>query len=110
MLLAEELIKNNLQYRRTRRKTWRNHEERDNLGIVDIINLAPQLRATFVTKRRNDGNIKKYRKQGRCRICYEGRPTIICSACENDEGLTHYFCDSQTGGNYFEIYVEDTHM
>ena len=57
MVLAEELIRNNLQYRRTQRKTWRNHEERDNLGIVDIINLAPQLRATFVTKRRNDGNI-----------------------------------------------------
>ena len=56
--LIEELVDNSLQQRQTRRRTHNIDEKRDNHGAAGMPNLSPQLRATVVTKRRNDGNMK----------------------------------------------------
>ena len=110
--LAEELIDNNLQQMRTRQRVQRNTEERMTASdsATDFINLVPQLRATPKKKRNRYGEAMDYCSQGRCRVCYKGRPTTICSACQDNDNVLHYFCDPRTGRNCFEIHVEDVHM
>lgn len=111
--LAEELIDNNLQQVRTRKRAQRNNEERVTAAtfiVTDFINLAPQLRATSQKKRNMAGEISKHCSQGRCKVCYKGRPTTICSACQDNDDLMHYICDPRTGRNCFETHVENVHM
>ena len=111
--LAEELIDNNLRQVRTRRRAKRNNDERVTASastVAEFINIAPQLRATPQKKKKGDGEITKRCAQGRCKVCYKGKPTTICSACQDNDDLIHYFCDNQTGRNCFEIHVENVNM
>ena len=45
--------------------------------------------------------MKKFCKQGGCIICYKGRTTTICLACDDNDGEILYFCDPRVGRNYF---------
>ena len=35
-------------------------------------------------------------------MCYKGRPTTICSACDDNDGEILYFCDPRVGRNCFK--------
>ena len=90
-VLSEELIENNI---RRRMGTRRSQNDPPNMGSTshDTMNLIPELRATRAKKIHKNGTMTKFRKQGRCRMCYKGRPTTICSACDDNDGEILYFC------------------
>ena len=54
--------------------------------------------------------MKKFYKQEGCRMCYKGRPTTICSACDDNDGEILYFCDAQVGRSCFILHVEQEHL
>ena len=76
----------------------------------DTMNLIPELRATISKKRHQNGTMKKFCNQGRCRICYKGRPTTICSDCDDKDGEILYFCHPQVGRNCFRMHVEQERL
>ena len=104
-VLAEELIENNIW---RRRGTRRSHNDPQNMRSAshDTMNLIPELRATRAKKRHKNGTMTKFCKQGRCRMCYKGRPTTICLVCDDNDGEILYFCDPRVGRNCFKLHVE----
>ena len=40
----------------------------------------------------------------------KGRPTIICSACDDNGSEILYFCDPRVGRNGFKVHVELEHF
>ena len=89
-VLEEELIDNNI---RRRRGTRRSQRDPKNMRFAshDTMNLIPELRATRAKKRHKNGTMTNFCKQGRCRMCYKGRPTTICSACDDNDGESSIF-------------------
>ena len=77
-VLAEELIDNNIRRKRGTRRSQRDPQNMRSASY-DTMNLIPELRATKAKKRHKNGTMTKFCKQGRCRMCYKGRPTTICS-------------------------------
>ena len=86
-VLAEELIDNNIQKRRGTRRSQSNHQ-----NMSETVNAVPDLQETSKKKLKNVTSTK-YCKQVRCRMCYKGRLTTTCLACEDNDGDTLYFCD-----------------
>ena len=76
-VLAEELIGNNIRRRRGKRRS-QNDPQNMRSASHDTMNLIPELRATRSKKIHTNGTMKTFCKQGRCRMCYKGRPTTIC--------------------------------
>ena len=74
------------------------------------MNIIPELQATRSKKGHKNDNMQKFCKQGRCRICYNGRPTTIRTDCEDKDGDILYFCDLRVGRNCFRIHVEQEHL
>ena len=108
-VLAEELIDNNI---RRRRGTRRSQNDPQNMRSAshDTMNLIPELRATRSKKRQKNGTMTKFCKQGRCIMCYKGRPTTIYSAYDDNDGEILYFCDPRVGRNCFRMNVEQEHL
>ena len=93
--LAEELIDNNQEKVRTRsRRRVESHQNHQNLAPMSSV---PVLRATKKRKTGTDGKLTKYCAQGRCRVCIQGLPTTLCSSCEDELGMSLYFCDESSG-------------
>ena len=90
-VLAEELIDNNVQRRRVTRRSQRDPQNMRSASH-DTMNLIPGLQASRAKKRHKNGTMTKFCKQGRCIMCYKGRPTPICSACDDTPGEILYFC------------------
>ena len=76
----------------------------------DTMTLIPELRATISKKRHKNGTMKKFCKPGRYRMCYKGKPTTICSGCDDNDGENIYFCDPRVGRNCFRMHVEQEHL
>ena len=104
-VLAEELIDNNIQRRRGTRRSQRDPQNMRSASN-DTMNLIPELRATRSKKRHKNGTMKKFCKQGRCRMYYKGRPTTTCLACGDNDGEILYFCDPRVGRNCFRMHFE----
>ena len=108
-VLAEELIDNNIRRRRVRRRS-QNDPQNMRSASHDTMDLIPELRATRSKKRHKNGTMTRFCKQGRCRMCNKGRPTTICSACDDNDGEILYFCDPRVGRNCFRMHVEQEHL
>ena len=87
-VLAEELIGNNIRRRRGTRRS-QNGPQNMRSASHDMMNLIPELRATRAKKRHKNATMTKFCNQGRCRMCYKGRPTTICSDCDDNDGDHH---------------------
>ena len=97
-VLAEELIDNNIRRRRGTRRS-QNDPQNVRSASHNTMNLMPELRATRSKKRLRNGTMTKLCKQGRFIMCYKGRPTTNCSACDDNNGEILYFCDPRVGRN-----------
>ena len=108
-VLSEELIDNNI---RRRRGTKRSQNDPQNMRSAshDTMNLIPELRSTISKKVHKNVTMIKFCKQGRCIMCYKGRPNTISFACEDNDGGILYFCDPQVGRNCFRMHVEQEHL
>ena len=104
-VLAEELIDNNIWRRRGTKISQRDLQNMRSASH-DTMNLIPELRATRDKKRHKNGTMTEFCKQGRCKMCYKGCPTTICSACDDNNGEILYFCDPRVGINCFRLHVE----
>ena len=107
--MTEELIDNNIWRKRGARRSQRDPQNMRSASH-DMMNLIPELQATRAKKRHKNGTMTKFCKQGRCRMCYKGRPTTICSACDDNDGEILYFCDPRVGRNCFKLHVEQEHL
>ena len=108
-VLAEELIDNNIWRRGGTRRSQRDPQNMRSASH-DTMNLIPELRATTAKKRHKNDNMTKFCKQGRCRMCYKGRPTNIFLACDYSDSEILYFCDPRVGRNCFKLHVEQEHL
>ena len=107
--LAEELIERG-DSRRNRRAgregSVRTNPQQSNSLNIDLI---PVLRPVSKRKRNRDGSLTPNRSQGRCKICYKGRPTTICSLCEDSHEVKNFFCDPRSGRDCFEQHKRNDH-
>ena len=103
--LAEELIEVRYSPRRPPGGV-----SRTPLDAVDISSTIPVLKHVTQRKRTQDGTCTNNRSQGRCRVCYKGRPTTVCSLCEDNNKLPLYFCSPWTGRDCFNVHKIDTHQ
>ena len=108
-VLAEEITDNNI-WRRGGTRRSQNDPQNMRSASHDTMNLIPELRATRSKKRHKNGTFAKFCKQGRCRMCYKGRPTTICLACDDNYGEILYFCDPRVGRNCFKLHVEQENL
>ena len=90
-VLEEELVDNNIRRRRGTRRP-QNDPQNMRSASHDTMNLIPELRSTISKKRHKNVTMTKFCKKGRCIMCYKGRPTTICSACDDNDGEILYFC------------------
>ena len=108
--LAEDLIERG-HMRRTRQSGRQgivnphHNNEKNNQPF-----LGASLIAVPKMKRKRNGRVTKYRAQGRCRVCYDGRPTNVCSACKETLNELHYLCNPRSGRDCFERHYQDNHM
>ena len=109
--LAEELIVRGNQRR------MRNASKRQ--GIVNTNQNATTDENSTVTcplitlpkmKKRRTGNITTHRSQGRCKVCYKGRPTTICLFCHHQLNETNYLCNPKTGRDCAARHCQEYHM
>ena len=108
--LAEDLIERG-HMRRTRQSGRQgivnphHNNEKNNQPF-----LGASLIAVPKMKRKRNGRVTKYRAQGRCRVCYDGRPTNVCSVCKETLNELHYLCNPRSGRDCFERHYQDNHM
>ena len=107
--LAEDLIE---------RGSMRRTRQPNRQGIVDPHHnsqngdqsaLGPFLVAVEKMKRKRNGRVTKHRAQGRCRVCYTGRPTTVCSICKQNDNKLEYLCDPRTGRDCFQRHCQEHH-
>ena len=104
--LSEELIDNNIPIRRNQRISLARTEIPNNSTISnDTIKPIPELRETNSINGGIYGPMTKHRKQGRCRTCFKGISTTICSAFEDKELLNQYFFHQRSSRLCFKTHV-----
>ena len=90
--------------RGTRRS--QNNPQKMTSASHDTMNLIPELRSTISKKIHKNGTMTKFCKQGRCRMCYKGRPTTRGP----HQNLSDFLYSGNTNENqwilfYFQFYA-----
>ena len=110
--LAEELIErgDSRRSRRGGREGVAATRQNSNTSSSLEMDSVPTLRTVTRMKRNRDGTCTTNRVQGRCRICYKGRPTTICSLCEDRKEEQHFFCNPKSGRDCFQQHKQNEHI
>jgi hypothetical protein len=113
-LLAEELIDNTYDFRRS---NTRNARRGDNLRPA-VTEAAAQGRSgvdihltpTKRMRRDREGTPNRHRRQGRCRVC-KRKTSFNCLTCEGDPNLENgsWICHSKEGRGCFSTHLTDHH-
>ena len=108
--LAEDLIERG-NMRRTRQGNRQGSvNPHHNTGNSNQLYFGASLIAAPKMKRKRNGSVTKNTAQGRCRVCYDGRPTTVCSVCKENLNELHYLCNPRTGRDCFEMHCRECHM
>ena len=115
LALAEELVDNNVKTRGSRKRTATNEQVAAEM-LESPHQAAPHLTPTKRMKF-TGGKLTKFRAQGRCGVCYKGRPTTVCSSCEEQQFLledhtsakSFFYCDTRCGRSCFPTHLREMH-